>query len=93
MRNLNISFTLQNCLFGSVKLIKNADPDKYKYSGYRYLQNFYLQRKAWEKCHYLLELMHVDNKNNNTLILGEGATQGLDDSTLTGDAIYPINFT
>ena len=37
--------------------------------------------------------MHVDNKNNNTLILGEGATQGLDDSTLTGDAIYPINFT
>ena len=24
---------LGNCLFGSVKLTKNADPDKYKYSG------------------------------------------------------------
>ena len=27
-------FTLNNCLFGSVKLTKNADPVKYKYSGY-----------------------------------------------------------
>ena len=23
-----------NCLFGSIKLTKNADPDKYKYCGY-----------------------------------------------------------
>ena len=34
LRNLNIDFTLNNCLFGSVKLTKNADPDKCKYSGY-----------------------------------------------------------
>ena len=27
------------------------------------------------------------------LILGEGATQGLDDTTLTAEAIYPITFT
>ena len=33
-RNLNTDFTLDNCLFGSLKLTKNADPDKYKYSGY-----------------------------------------------------------
>ena len=26
--------TLENCLFGAVSLIKNADTDKYKYSGY-----------------------------------------------------------
>ena len=25
---------LGNCLFGSVKLTKNTDPDKYKYTGY-----------------------------------------------------------
>ena len=30
--NLNTYFTLKNCLFGSAKLTKNADPDKYKYS-------------------------------------------------------------
>ena len=27
-------FTLKDCLFGAVKLTKNADPDKYSYSGY-----------------------------------------------------------
>ena len=26
--------TLKNCLFGAIKLIKNSDVDKYKYSGY-----------------------------------------------------------
>ena len=31
--NLNTYFTLKNCLFGSAKLTKNADPDKYKYRG------------------------------------------------------------
>ena len=34
LKNLNTDFTLGNCLFGSVKLAKNADLDKYKYSGY-----------------------------------------------------------
>ena len=27
--------TLENCLFGAVKLTKNPDIDKYEYSGYR----------------------------------------------------------
>ena len=33
LRSLNKIFTLGNCLFGSVKLTKNADLDKYKYIG------------------------------------------------------------
>ena len=33
-RGLNTDFTLNNCLFGSVKLTKNAEPDKFGYSGY-----------------------------------------------------------
>ena len=37
--------------------------------------------------------VHFDNKRKNILILGEGPTQGLDDTTLTAEAIYPINFT
>ena len=36
--------------------------------------------------------VYIDNKNKDTLILGEGPTQGLDD-TLTAEAKYPINFT
>ena len=37
--------------------------------------------------------VHIYNKNNGILTLGEGPTQGLDDTTLTAKAIYPINFT
>ena len=35
-KNSNISGypTLENCLFGAVSFTKNADIDKYKYSGY-----------------------------------------------------------
>ena len=35
----------------------------------------------------------VDNKGKNILILGEKPTQGLDDTTLTAEGKYPINFT
>ena len=34
LRNLSTHFTLKSCLFRSVKLTKNADSDKFKYSGY-----------------------------------------------------------
>ena len=34
LRDLNTKFTLSDCLFGAVKGNKNADPDKYRYSGY-----------------------------------------------------------
>ena len=39
---------------------------------------------------------HVDNKKKTIIILGEGSTQGLDDTTLTAEKInfaeYSINF-
>ena len=38
--------------------------------------------------------VHVDNKGKDILgILGEGPTQGLDDTTLVAEPKYPINFT
>ena len=37
--------------------------------------------------------VHLNNKNKDILILGEEPTQGLDDTTLTEEAKYPINFT
>ena len=55
-KNLNLNFTLKNCLFGSIVLTKNTDPGKYKYSGYGIdlivVQNFHLLMEALEKCHY-----------------------------------------
>ena len=36
---------------------------------------------------------HVDNKGKDVLVLGVGPTQGSDDTTLTAEAKYSINFT
>ena len=37
--------------------------------------------------------VHIDNKNKDISVLGEWATQGLNDTTLTAEALHPINFT
>ena len=36
--------------------------------------------------------VHFDNNENNILIVGKGPTQRFDDTTLTAEAKYPINF-
>ena len=36
--------------------------------------------------------VHANNKTKNLLILVEGITEGLDDTTLTTEKMYPINF-
>ena len=36
---------------------------------------------------------HIDNKKKDILILGKGPTDGLDDTTLTAEKEYSINFT
>ena len=37
--------------------------------------------------------VHIDNKNKSILVLGEGPTQWFNDTTLTPEAKYSINFT
>ena len=37
--------------------------------------------------------VYIDEKGKYILTDGEGPTQGLDDTTLTAEAKYPINFT
>ena len=82
--------TLENCLFDSVKLTKNPDIDKYKYSGYGigfdrrdefsfgdgFGQNVIILG-ADMSCS-----VHANNKTKNILILGKGFTQGLDNTTI-----------
>ena len=36
---------------------------------------------------------HANNKTKNIIILGEGIKQGLNDTTLTAEKMYSINFT
>ena len=37
--------------------------------------------------------VHIDNKEKYILTFSEGPKQGLDDTTLTAEAEYPISFT
>ena len=100
-RDLNTDLALGNCLFGSVKLTKNADPDKYKYNGYGIgfdsRSEFSFTDGSMGKNVIIFRAdmsssMHFDNRNQGILILGEGLTQGLDDTALTVEAKYPNNF-
>ena len=58
---LNADFRLGNCLFGSVKVTKNADPDKYAYTGYGIvfdlLSEFSLPERSMEKISLILKLI------------------------------------
>ena len=36
--------------------------------------------------------VHIDGRNKNILVLGEGPKQGLNNATPTAEAEYPINF-
>ena len=85
-----------------MKLTKNADPDKYKYSGYGIgfdsRSAFSLLDGSMGKTVIIFGVdmsssVHIDNKGKDVLILGEGLTQGSDDTTLTAEAKYPIKLT
>ena len=95
-------FTLCNCLFVSVKLTKNADLDKYKYTvygiGFDSRSEFLFTDGSYGRNVIIFEAdmsssLHVDNKGKDILILVEGPTQGLDGTTLTAEAKHPVNFT
>ena len=89
-------------MFGSVKLTKNADLDKYGCSGYgigfNHIHTFHCEIEAGEKNVIIFEVdnsssVHVDSKKKKVLVLSEGPMQRLDDTTITTEAKYSINFT
>ena len=100
LRHLNTDFTLKNCLFGSIKLTKNANPDKRNSSyaiGFDFRSNFSFPDGSVGKYviifgDYMSSSVHIDNENKDILVLSEGPTQGLDDTTLTAEAKYLYNF-
>ena len=89
-------------MFGAVKLTKNADINKYKYSGYGIgldeKEAFSHQSGGFGNNLIIFGVdrsssVHANNKKENILILGEVLTQGLDDTTLTAEKMYSKNFT
>ena len=94
--------TLSNCLFRSVKLTKNTDLDKYKYTGYGIgfdsRSEYLFTAGSYGKNVIIFgadmsSSVHVDDKRKDISILGKGPTQVLDDTTLTAETKYPTNFT
>ena len=81
--------TLGNSLFGAVKLIKNADIDKYNCSGYGI--GFDMEGTFSFPTSGFGSSLQVGNKKKYILILREGPTQGLDDTRLTAEKKYSIN--
>ena len=93
--------TLKNYLFGVVTLTKNADIDKYGYSGYGTgfdrRSSFSFPGGGFGQNALIFgadmsSSAHIGNKKKDTLVLGKGPTQGLE-HTLTAEKMYSINFT
>ena len=93
--------TIKNCLFGAGTFTKNADIERYKYSGYGIRfdrrSSFSFRSGGFGQNVSIFgadmsSSIHIDNKKKDTLVLGRGPTQGLE-STLTPEKMYSINFT
>ena len=95
--NYNPDFTLENCLIGGVKITKNADVDKYKYSGYGIGFDgrgvFAHPDDSFSNNAIIFGVdmsssVLIDNKGKYILILGSGPTQGLGENSLTAEKKY-----
>ena len=88
--------TIKNCLFGAVTLTKNADIEKYEYSGYgigfdrRGSFSFPGGGFGQNVIIFAVEMsssIHIDSKKKDILVLGRGTIQGLE-STITAEKMY-----
>ena len=89
-------------MFGAVSLTKNADIDKYKYSGYGIgfdRHGEFSFGNALGKICIIFEAelssssSHANNKKNNILVLGKDFVQRINGITIYAEKLYKINFT
>ena len=100
----NTDYTVQNALFGGVKLTKNAtDTSKHKYEGYGICfdeSGIFSKGERINNGRNVLifgvhenSLVHANNKANNIYVMGDFIVQGINDTTLYAEKIYSRNFT
>ena len=95
----NNNLTVKNVLFGAVSLTKNADVNKYKYSGYGIVfdrTSSFSFPGGQNVIIFGVDInssIRVDNRGKDILILGKGPMQGLGEHSLTAEKMYSINFT
>ena len=96
-------YTVQNALFGGVKITKNAtDTSKHKYEGYGicFDEGGTFSKGGISNGRNVLifgvhenSLVHANNKANNIYVMGDLFVQGINDTTLYAEKIYSQNFT
>ena len=88
--------TLENCLFGAVSLTKNANIDRYGYSGCGIgfdrhgIVSFSGTESGRNVIIFEVDMSSsakIDNRKKDLLILGKGPTQGLE-HTLSAEKMY-----
>ena len=96
------NIALENCLFGAMKLTKNSDIDKYKYSGYSigFDSRGSFSHPSGENGKNVIifgadlsNSVHANNKVNNILVLGKDFIQGIKSTTIYVEKMYSTNFT
>ena len=100
---INPDYTIQNALFGAVKITKNAtDSSKKKYEGYGIcfdeggtftMGNITEGRNVIIFGVHESSVVHTNNKNNNIYVMGDEFVQGIAGTTLHVEKNYKTNFT
>ena len=99
----NTDYTVQNALFGGVKITKNTtDTSKHKYEGYGICFDeggTFSKGNISDGKNVLIfgvhenSLVHKNNKENNIYVMGDLFVQGINDTTLYAEKLYSQNFT
>ena len=93
------TFTVQNALFGAMRIIINADTSKYKYKGYGICFD---EGGSFSKGNisngknvliFGVDESSLVHQNNNIYVMGDLFVQGINDTTLYAEKIYSQNFT
>ena len=98
----NADYTIENALFGAIKITVNADSSKSKYEGYGICfdeggafasGNITNGRNVLIFGADMSFSTHSTNKTNNIYVLGKDFVQGINGTTLYAEKIYKTNFT
>ena len=105
----NTDYTIQNALFGAMKITKNADYSKNNYTGYGLCfdeggefghtvkqGNFNRTTDARNVIIFGVDMsssVHATNRANNIYVMGKEFIQGINDTTTYAEKLFHNNFT
>ena len=105
----NTDYTIQNVLFGAMKITKNADSSKNNYTGYvlcfdeggefsHTVRQGNFDRTTSAKNViifgvYMSSSIHATNRANNIYVMGKEFIQGINDTTIYAEKLFHNNFT